>query len=1372
MSFETNLQREKAVRQASAPVNLPAELAAPVLDDTRLALSGVRDSVETGDSQSVPRPRPLSVREAAADGAVLADALAQKERAFFDAAKAADKRLPDAERAATYAAMNQASAELGATIAAAEGKCVEFEVRFNESIRQYDAAPSADNTRKAAQLRHVYEKNVNALREKIADLRLMETKFYSGTVKIGRTVDNKTEEIKNKHFFNELRTYGSGFALLKTPKLIEDVPELAQLAIPGPNEIIEKLDPETKRAVAEAITELYSGGIGGNLSHGPFDGENASIIISNPKVKGAWNKAHDQLFGELEGKMKRVLGALERQSLTAQQEQAVAILNDTVGNGWVDFKESNKRTVQDGAFSLTVGIAGFALAAGVTAFSGGLGTPLGVAIAAGTSALVGVGTTWLNDKYQGRERSLGSFAGSSAIDGAFVFCNLGLFHLAAKFGYAGATAAQSAKNLSLLSARGATTFGMEAGGATVLGTAADKTRAAMEGESVSWGDSFGRNLMWALMPLMVGGRMSGGYLRGTAETLSGKGGVIGGAARGVVRGGEGLDAGFSKVGSLLRKKDQSPSEAVATAPASEKEIAASERILARAQEIETLLRLGADDKAAPLIRKLADDLASKRKFSNPAIQEIDELAAKSKGIGAERAALEKKHKWSAGSTSLRSLEDELAGLKFVQAVKAIPDAEAQAFAALVTRDPSGRFNGVTDTVAMDAWIRKNGLGAPLATASVRMVASNVDQAAASLKNPKFAAELDNDVKAKGKGIEAYKEYEKLGVEMQKAFGEIAAKRTTVLAVMKSYDDVLLAREKGRIDFEKADLAKQKTELEAGRVKAETDARASKPFEDAEKAHAGAQAEHSAAETAYNALVDVSKKERVDAAKLSAVEQAAGDWGAREKALTTNKQKLALCEGKKTIAEQKKGNSTNAKEIQTLEREIYALDSEILGLKIHVIMDAEANLAEAKYKLESAIRAAKLDRFGDLATLNTAAKVIARAQEYGAAADALSTSASKLETAKQALKEQETWTKAHEAADAQIKDIDEKLQALKDEGTVLTDLFQKMEKGRLAPMPDAVKKFYIDSYKKVHEVLRADVRNMRAGDSLQVGEFTVRPDKGGKFSIQGGEWDLPQLGFTEEALVRELTANLRGSDLLDYQVRKLANAASGKTGRDLAAPAEGVFKDGKLKGKEFKSVDAAGVEKTMTVLEVNAEGFPTKLQDKKTGKILAGKELEAVEERMFAGLCDKYAAKYLEEQLAVLRAKAPKKMPTDAECKQMEKETGTSWQSIKATFEAFLKNPVTVGIKDFAVKGTIPGKIPLISGEHPYLLANPLANFASKEGKQIAAGAFKTLIYALVIANTTLPDEGTWGKAFTFAMDMSFNSIFALFNICSRIQDQR
>ncbi|MBX9809200.1 hypothetical protein K2X92_02330 [Candidatus Gracilibacteria bacterium] len=252
------------------------------------------------------------------------------------------------------------------------------------------------------------------------------------------------------------------------------------------SDTMDKIGKENPK-LAELISKKIAEQIARNES------PNLSAILSNPMIKGSWEKASDEIYGSYLKKLDNELDTLKGQknnSFSDSQKKALNHLRDIRGkDGTFDF------TVQNREQMWQMLKYGSAIAAGIVAAIPTGGASLGaLALGAGVSATVVTAGGILAQGYHG---SFGEIAGEAGINLISFGGGAVLFKVAS-----GARAASFAEKTSKF-----IVYGAEGIGNISIGVATDTLRARLRNEDLDTWSAIQQNLIWAALPFAL--RMKG-----------------------------------------------------------------------------------------------------------------------------------------------------------------------------------------------------------------------------------------------------------------------------------------------------------------------------------------------------------------------------------------------------------------------------------------------------------------------------------------------------------------------------------------------------------------------------------------------------------------------------------------------------------------------------------------------------------------------------------------------------------------------------------------------------------------------------------------------------------------------------------------------
>lgn len=220
-------------------------------------------------------------------------------------------------------------------------------------------------------------------------------------------------------------------------------------------------------------------------------------ILSNPMVKGGWERAYEKVLEKNLAKLDRSIDewTRKRSMLSETERKALDHLVDLRGKGGAfDFKATNRdqmwQMLKYGA-AIGAGIAGSALvASGVGAMPGAL------LLSAAAGGAITTGGTMLA---RGSRYSLGEGAGEFAINTATFGLGGLLFRVAN-----GARAVEFAAKAG--TAGKVALYSVEGVGNVGIGVSADFLRANLQGEDLDLWNSVQQNLIWAALPFALRAR--------------------------------------------------------------------------------------------------------------------------------------------------------------------------------------------------------------------------------------------------------------------------------------------------------------------------------------------------------------------------------------------------------------------------------------------------------------------------------------------------------------------------------------------------------------------------------------------------------------------------------------------------------------------------------------------------------------------------------------------------------------------------------------------------------------------------------------------------------------------------------------------------
>lgn len=152
--------------------------------------------------------------------------------------------------------------------------------------------------------------------------------------------------------------------------------KLTSPSFPTQTDIMKSLDGNTKTLI---VTLLDA-----KIKQGKTFEEALGDTLSNPTIKGAWDRVYEASFAKYEKGMIDAIGKLDQKSLTAQEINSLNQLRDMYGTtGWLDFKDRNKVKMvlgRDQLLAVGLGIAGAVFTA--TAVGSVVGVPMMLAASA------------------------------------------------------------------------------------------------------------------------------------------------------------------------------------------------------------------------------------------------------------------------------------------------------------------------------------------------------------------------------------------------------------------------------------------------------------------------------------------------------------------------------------------------------------------------------------------------------------------------------------------------------------------------------------------------------------------------------------------------------------------------------------------------------------------------------------------------------------------------------------------------------------------------------------------------------------------------------------------------------------------------------
>lgn len=145
---------------------------------------------------------------------------------------------------------------------------------------------------------------------------------------------------------------------------------------PTQTDIMKSLDANTKTLITTMLNA--------KVQQGKTFDQALGETLSNPTIKGAWDKVYDSSFAKYERDMISAIGKLDKKSLTAQEISSLNQLKDMYGTtGWLDLKDRNKVKMvlgRDQLLAVGLGIAGAVFTA--TAVGSVAGVPMMMAASA------------------------------------------------------------------------------------------------------------------------------------------------------------------------------------------------------------------------------------------------------------------------------------------------------------------------------------------------------------------------------------------------------------------------------------------------------------------------------------------------------------------------------------------------------------------------------------------------------------------------------------------------------------------------------------------------------------------------------------------------------------------------------------------------------------------------------------------------------------------------------------------------------------------------------------------------------------------------------------------------------------------------------
>ncbi len=244
-------------------------------------------------------------------------------------------------------------------------------------------------------------------------------------------------------------------------------------------ETIQTKNPKLGELISKRIAEQQQ----------KWESSNLSVILSNPLIKGGWEKAYDEIYGASNKKLDDELDALKwpkYDTLSGSQQKALDHLRDIRGKGGTfDF------TVQNREQMWQMLKYGSAIGAGIVATIPTGGASLGMlALGAWIWATVTTWWTLLAQGYRGSALEVAQEAGINLISfggGAVLF-------KVASWAKVAAFAEKTSKAL---------VYGVEWAGNIGIWVGTDTLRARLQNEDLDIWSSLQQNLIWAALPFAL-----------------------------------------------------------------------------------------------------------------------------------------------------------------------------------------------------------------------------------------------------------------------------------------------------------------------------------------------------------------------------------------------------------------------------------------------------------------------------------------------------------------------------------------------------------------------------------------------------------------------------------------------------------------------------------------------------------------------------------------------------------------------------------------------------------------------------------------------------------------------------------------------------